>query len=400
MVCFGVVLIATILVRGAGFRVLGSGTWGGMFYVQLFICMLLVIALPQAGIPVRLWPRAIFLMACFSLLPLIADTLILMGANPGMVWRVVQGSLQIGASLQADVQVQQGVVRYFSAGIAGQLLLVGFLALINVNKLFTVRGIWLLPLPLIFLALTFFSGFRLSILSFCLTALVIVYLQRGFTFARLFLALLLAVVAWYVLVQTSAYLPPGAQRALSWVPGADIPEYVRSDATGTIDWRLELWREGIKTLPDYWLVGKGYAFSEKEAIGVTGANQATDQIAWALVTSSYHNGPLSLLIGLGVFGLLIGVALMIAVCLRHLRALRQPWHHPALRQCHQAIYALLLVNVIIFFTIYGDVQASFPVFFFNFALLEALSQTDRRHFPHKDAATEVQPMKRPRLRRR
>jgi O-antigen ligase len=227
---------------------------------------------------------------------------------------------------------------------------------------------------------------------------VINYLQRGFTFARLFLAFFLALIGWYVLIHTAQYLPPGAQRALSWVPGADIPEYVRTDATGTIEWRLELWEEGLKTLPQYWLVGKGYAFSEKEAIGVTGANQATDQIAWALVTSSYHNGPISLLLGLGVFGFLIGISLMIGVCARHARALRESWHHASLRQCHQAVYALLLVHTLVFFTIYGDVQASFPPFFFNFALLEALRQNDRNHPSQKEVVGEAQPMKRPRRR--
>lgn len=376
MACFGLVLITTILVRGAGFRVLGSGTWGGMFYVQLFLCMLLVIALPNAGIPAKWWPLAILGMALFGTLPLVSDALILMGVSPEIVWKFVVGSQQIGQSMEADINVQRGVVRYFSAGLAGQLLLIGFLSRVNMNRLLSFRGIWLLPLPMVFLAVTMFGGFRLGILNFFLTALLVAFLQRAFSIARMFLGCVLLVCGWLVLVQTAPYLPGGAQRAISWVPGTDIPEYIRHDAMGTVDWRLELWREGMKKLPNYWLVGKGYAFSEKEAVAVSGANRATDEISWAIVTSSYHNGPISLLLGLGIFGLLIGIGLMIAIAGRHGRFLKKPWNDPKLKQCHQVIYAMYVVQVAVFLTIYGDVQISFPVFFFMFALLEGLRAAD------------------------
>lgn len=376
MVGFALVLITTILVRGAGFRVLGSGTWGGMFYVQLFLCMFLVVALPEAGIPAKWWPLTIVGMGLFGTLPLVADALILMHADPNIVWKFIQGSQQIGQSMEADVSVEHGVVRYFSAGLAGQLLLVSFLAVVSMKRLLSFRGLWLMPLPLAFLGVTMVGGFRLGILNFFMLGFIVAVLQRAFTVARIFLCGVVMFCAWFALVQASPYLPPGAQRTISWLPGADIPEYIQHDATGTVDWRLELWREGMKKLPDYWLVGKGYAFGEKEAVAVSGANRATDEIAWAIVTSSYHNGPISLLLGLGVFGLLIGLGLMFAICVRHGRFVRTKWHDPSLKQCHQVIYALYLVNFGVFLTIYGDVQVSFPTFFFMFAILEGLRAAD------------------------
>lgn len=384
---FAMVLVATILVRGAGFRVLGSGTWGGMFYVQLFLCMFLVIALPQAGIKAKWWPLAIAGMGVLSTLPLLADFLILKGVNPARVWSVIQGSQQIGQSIEAGLQTEQGVVRYFSAGLAGQLLLVGFLCIVNLNRLLSFRGFWLLPLPASFFAITMFGGFRLYILNFLLTGFIVGFLQRVFTMARIFLGCILMVGVWFALVQTSAYLPPGAQRAIAWVPGTDIPEFVKRDASSTVDWRLQLWQEGLKKLPDYWLIGKGYAFSEKEAIAVSGANRATDEITWAIVTSSYHNGPISLLLGLGVFGLVVGLGLMFAICARHGRLLKSPWKEPRLKQCHQVIYAMLLVHIGVFMTIYGDVQVSFPSLFFMFALLEGLRAADRSEDARKKART-------------
>jgi O-antigen ligase len=317
-------------------------------------------------------------MALLGLCPLVADALILVGASPGSVWKFVQGSQQIGQSIEAEVQVQRGVVRYFSAGTAGQLLLVGFLSWINVNRLLSIRGFWLIPLPLAFFGLTLFGGFRLGILNFLLIGLIVAFLQRAFTLARIFLGCFLLIAGWFVLVETSPYLPPGAQRAIAWVPGTDIPEFVKRDASSTVEWRLQLWEEGMKKLPEYWLIGKGYAFSEKEAVAVSGANKATDQLSWAIVTSSYHNGPISLLLGLGVFGLIVGFALIFAICIRHGRMLKAPWRDPRLKQIHQVIYAMLLVHVTVFLTIYGDVQVSFPPLFFMFALLEGLCAADKK----------------------
>ena len=82
--------------------------------------------------------------------------------------------------------------------------------------------------------------------------------------------------------------------------------------------------------------------------------------------------------GLGVFGLLIGLGLMFAICGRHRRLLKAPWRDPRLKQCHQVIYAMLLVHVGVFLTIYGDVQVSFPSLFFMFAVLEGLRAADSK----------------------
>ncbi|MBV9462647.1 MAG: hypothetical protein JO317_00320 [Verrucomicrobiae bacterium] len=380
MALFGAVLLTTMLVRGAGFRALGSETWGGMFYVQLFLGMFLVFALPLSAIPAKWWPRAILFMGLFGLLPLAADAAILLGAPPSLVWSVIQGSSQIGQSMAAQTQVQSGVVRYFSAGPAGQLLLVGFLSVVRLTDLLSLHGLWLLPLPIAFFGITLLGGYRLAILSFGLTLLIVAMLQRSFTIGRIFAGIALAVGLWVALVQTSAHLPQSVQRAVSWIPGTDIPEYIRQDASSTVDWRLELWREALSRLPKYWLVGKGYAFSEKKAEGVTGVNRMTDELAWALETSSYHNGPISLLIGLGVFGLVFGSALMVSILVRHGRRVRAPWAIPRLHQCHQVIYAMTVAHVLIFFTIYGDVQISFPPLLFMFALLEGLCAADNQEF--------------------
>jgi O-antigen ligase len=112
-------------------------------------------------------------------------------------------------------------------------------------------------------------------------------------------------------------------------------------------------------------------------IGVAGANVATAPLDWALISSSYHNGPISLLLGLGVFGLLTGVGFLISALIRHRRFLRRTWADPNLRRCHQAVYSMFLTYILVFFTLFGAVE-EFSPFLFMFALLETLQQLDRR----------------------
>ena len=46
-----------------------------------------------------------------------------------------------------QMMTERGVVRYFSAYVCGISLLLGFLSVVNMKTLLSLRGIWLLPLP-------------------------------------------------------------------------------------------------------------------------------------------------------------------------------------------------------------------------------------------------------------
>ena len=372
---FGIVVLLTMMIRGAGFRMLGSEQWGGMVYVQLFVGMFMVLALNHAGIN-KIWMRrALVVMGILSILPLIADILVVAGKL--WIWKVIQPNEDIISSYQATQKVmEQGVVRYHSGGVTGIFLLFALLTRVDVKRLTSIRGIWLWPLPVIFFGLVLISGHRLGVVIFGLFVMVLAYIQRAFTFTRIWLLCMTAIIGWFVLVEWSPYFPEGVQRSISWIPGVDIPDYVRKDAENTMEWRLLLWSEAMKKFPEYWLIGKGYAFSGKEMIGVAGANVTTAPLDWALISNSYHNGPISLLLGLGIFGLLTGAGFLLGALVRHRRFLKRKWVDPNLKCSHQAVYALFLTYVLVFFTLFGAVE-EFSPFLFMFALLETLQRLDR-----------------------
>ena len=91
------------------------------------------------------------------------------------------------------------------------------------------------------LALILLSGHRLFIATVCLFAILLWRLTTRPSVAMVAGAASIAVVAWMA-VSLADQLPSSAQRALSFVPGVADDTEVGEQATTTIDWRLEVWR--------------------------------------------------------------------------------------------------------------------------------------------------------------
>jgi multisubunit Na+/H+ antiporter MnhB subunit len=107
-----------------------------------------------------------------------------------------------------------------------------------------------------------------------------------------------------------------------------------------------------------------------------------------MVQTAYHQGILSLLIGLGLPGLLTGLSFLFTFCLRHYRfameSSKQPEPQTSLRKIHYAFFVLILVHAISFTFIYGDTFVSFPDIFFYAAIAEGLLRNIQNETIHTD----------------
>jgi hypothetical protein len=117
---------------------------------------------------------------------------------------------------------------------------------------------------------------------------------------------------------------------------------------------------------------------------------ARDNIEWGIVMSLYHSGPLSLLIGTGLIGLIIGFALLVVAWTHHAKRSVEPWQDALLRRLHLVVFVVYTVQVAVFFLIYGDVQRSFPDLLLYLAVMEGLVYTERR-LRRKAVAPETVP---------
>lgn len=367
---FVAVLAVTIAARGTGFRFLGDSRWGGMRYVEVFLTMLFVFVVLQLRLTPRQWRVAIIAMSVLALLPTLADIVFILsdGAVYFHYYLIKHGA--VGEALQASWS--GGVTRFKSAESGGMALLILPFVLFPP----TARHLWKYVLLVVGgIALLSITGFRLGIIRAAAFVWIYFFLVlRGHRVKLLVVSVLLAAAGLVLLFLLMPYLPLSVQRAFSFIPFLNVDPLVEMSAVGTTDWRLQVWKNALSEIPEYWLLGKGYTY---DPLVLASFMENRTPMDWARIQVAYHNGLLSLLIGMGVFGLFAGLGVLATTAWRHYRVHMATWHDDTLKRFHGVFFSLLIVSVAVFVSVYGDVYVSFPGIFKSIALLEGLALTNR-----------------------
>jgi hypothetical protein len=159
------------------------------------------------------------------------------------------------------------------------------------------------------LVLTMLGGFRLTLISYGETIMLLFFLE-GLHRTRMVLVFGIAgLLAVSLLVPFADKLPYTFQRALSFLP-LHVDAAAKLDADGSREWRETMWAATWPKVPQYLLLGKGYALhAEDFAVMGGGAFQglgasldaSEDGLA---ISMDYHNGPLSTLMPFGIWGMI------------------------------------------------------------------------------------------------
>ena len=97
-------------------------------------------------------------------------------------------------------------------------------------------------------------------------------------------------------------LPLLAQRSLSFLPGK-FNFMAQESAAGSLEWRLEMWKDVLPDVPKCLLRGKGWGIDSRELdmdLDIRRCHQSRS--AGTILVGDYHNGPLSVLIPFGLYG--------------------------------------------------------------------------------------------------
>src|SRR5262249_19203035 len=141
-------------------------------------------------------------------------------------------------------------------------------------------------------------------------------------------------------------MPLMVQRALSFLPAVRMDPVAREGAQGSTEWRVEMWKEALPQVPKYFIKGKGYVIDPSDLFMAEVAafhGGFGIQAAGALVAGDYHNGPLSLLIPFGIFGL-VGFMWLIVASLR-LLYFHYRYGDPALHRINTFLLAAFVAKV-------------------------------------------------------
>jgi len=244
--------------------------------------------------------------------------------------------------------------------IASSAVFCFMLAHYGIRDIFNLKKWWRLPLLFCVVAVTLLGGFRGILIMFILSFAILFYLE-GLANTRLLPALVLfALLGGVLMIPLTSHLPIAMQRALSFLP-LDVDPIARDGARASTQWRLDMWKHLLPQIPQYLLVGKGYAIDASELnmmqAGMTQGNSGSEG---AELAGDYHNGPLSVIIPFGIFGV-IGFLWLIFASFRVLHR-NYKFGDPLYKKANTFLFAYFIARTVAFFFMFGSLYSELVVF--------------------------------------
>lgn len=358
-----VVFITGKLTGGFGLRSLGNDVMGGKKYAFIFIAIMGYFALTSKRIP----PNKAWLYVCLAILPgcasVIGDLATFIPSSFNFIFMFFPANFSMDDTPGiADVGMRFAGIMHL-AGTIYTLLLVRY----GLRGVFLSGRLWR---PLLFFACLFLSmagGFRNTLVGTALL-LVILFFLEGLQHTKLLpLSIMMGILVLMILIPFASKLPYGFQRTLSFLP-VNVSYEARHDAEASTEWRLQIWQAVLPQVPGYLLLGKGYALNQSDMNYMAGHFQTIDAAGLgAAVAGDYHSGPLSVVIPLGIWGVIAYFWMVIGGG----RVLYNNYRYgdPALRTIN-AFYLASFITAVIFFLF---VVGGFSSDMINYAGLFGLS---------------------------
>jgi hypothetical protein len=304
LIAIGLVSFLTSQVTGGvGAQAMGSDIYGGKRYFYVWCAILGYFAL--SGVPVDPKKRQLLAGLFFlsSVTSVVGNITLMLGEKfyfffllfP-VEWAMAQASSEFELG---------GITRVAGLGPASLAAISFLLVRYGIRGTFALRSPWRGLAFFASIAAGLLSGFR-SVLILTVVLLLVQFFVEGLHRTKYVVIFGLAfTLIGASLIPFAKHLPLSAQRCLTMLP-LDLDRGAIEIARGSTDWRMEMWRTIIPDVPKYLWIGKGYAIDPKD-LYFAQQNISVRTYApfeTALVAGDYHNGPLSLIIPFGVWGVL------------------------------------------------------------------------------------------------
>ncbi|TAK97467.1 MAG: hypothetical protein EPO07_13220 [Verrucomicrobia bacterium] len=341
-----VVLVTAQMTGGIGFRVFGSSTFGGKRYFFMLVSILGYYAMVAQRIPVHKAALYTGLFFLGGVTCVIGDLFSVIDPSFRYIFLFFPVYSLSGAPLELGVTRLSGVSAACGAVFSFMLARYG------------IRGIFLGGKPLrllLFVGITgfgLFGGFR-SYLMNCVMVFGLLFFMEGLHRTKLFPSFaLLAALGLALTVPFLSSFPMNIQRSLAFLP-VPIDPMARKSAEMSSEWRLEIWKAVLPQVPQHLLLGKGLAMSASDYGATTMEESRASADQWvAALSGDYHNGPLSVVMTFGIWGVLVFFWLVIA----SLKVLHNNYRYgdPALRTYNALFLASYITKVFMFLFVVGS----------------------------------------------
>jgi hypothetical protein len=377
LIGMAIVVTVTALVRGGvGFRAAGSDSMGSKKYLYVLLGIAVYFVLASKSIPRR---QAFMYMGLFclpGLTSLLSHLIYIAGPKFYPLFNIIDsGPAQGQAVMDWNVQGNALFRSSSTVTVAGALISL-MLACIGLRSALDLRKPWRIIFLIGCIAFGMMGGFR-SFLVWTFLLLGALFLLEGLHRTRhMALTLAFGLVSMLVLGACSDRLPLSVQRTISFLP-VQVDERVRQDAQGSLDWRLEMWDALKKDVPEYFLLGKGYAIDP----GLMAMSRYNAYFGfelpseWAILAGEYHNGPLSVAIPFGIWGMLAFGWFLVAGVLRLYWFFRHG--DPELRNINRLLFATFATKIVFFLFFFGALNSDMMEFAALAGLAESLNAAPR-----------------------
>lgn len=347
----GFVVVATMqLSSGFGLRIFGSGAYGGKRYLNIFLAIMGYFAFISQPVPPERRKLYAILFILSGATQAIGE---LVNVVPEWLYPIF---LFFPANYQGYISLlTDDIPRFGGLATACSWIIYALLARYGVAETLTLRKLWRPVLFFTCLLLIPLGGFRSFLMWVSLTFVLVLWLE-GLLWSRWTFGMLavLAVVG-VVCIAEADRLPMNVQRTLSFLP-LNISTAARESANSSSEWRYQMWRNALPQIPKYLLIGKGLTYSGEEQAEIEAIKGGINPTAAVELAGDYHNGPLSLIIPFGIFGV-IGFLWFLVASIRVLRA-NYLYGDPECRTINRFLLAYFVVRIIsyvfIFGSFYGD----------------------------------------------
>jgi hypothetical protein len=353
-----VILITARCRGGIGLQIFGGGSVGGKGYIILLSAIVGFFALTARRIPPE---RALFFVGLFfagQATVAVSELSAIAGPSLSFVFLLFPPSGGLVHETVNDPMGLGGMARLGSLAAACGAVLWIMLSRYGIDQIFTWRRVGRLVVFFVMLFISMLGGFRSILLFFLLTFAILFYYEGLLRRPLLPALLLVALLGGTILIPFVGRLPLTVQRTLSFLP-LPIDPVAQASADASTEWRIRIWKNVLPQIPTYLLLGKGYAINAADLAMATNASLEGGTFGTE-IAGDYHNGPLSLIIPLGIFGVIAFVWFLWA----GVKVLRQNYRFgdPAVACVNRFLLSMFIAKIIFFFTIFGGFTSDMAFF--------------------------------------
>lgn len=359
-----VVLMTAKLTGGIGLHSMGSEVSGGRHYITLIGGILGYFALTALQIPAKRVGLYVGLFFMAGMSNVIGDLASYLPSSLNFIFALFPAS---GYDMDLTPGVSNFNARYAGLANLGQAGFLFMLARYGARGILLGGKQWRGILLGLFAVCTLFGGFR-SIIIMCGLVFALQFFMERLHRSKVMPVFIFAgVIAVTLIIPFAGKLPFTFQRSLAFLP-LELSPAARMDADDSSEWRLQIWRDTWPKVPQYLLLGKGYAISDSDLQITFNQNFRDISVAESVsVSGAYHSGPLSVLMPFGVWGAIALLWFWFA----SLRVLNNNLRYcdPAFRTINIFLFAYFITKVFMFLVIFGAIEGDLA----TFAVLIALS---------------------------